>query len=172
MTRKEIMRVMPTNADDVGAARAVVQMGHPAVAPVLREMLRCMRVAQSPVADVFAAFFGELGEAAVPVIAEGLMRENCWLRHQIFTRVLPAWSPGAIRQLVNILTVVATQPDAYDNDLRSVAVLTQYRLADSEWLMKWIAFKKERLDVRGKLLTEREAELRDVQPGAAPNGGP
>ncbi len=159
MTRNELMRLMPANGDDVAAATAVVELGYPAVAPVMRDMVRWMRVAESSVADTFARFFAEVGAPAVNGIAEGLMRGNCWLRHRVFCQILPKWSPELIRQLTNVLTVIATQPDAYDNDLRSVAVLAKHRLADHEWLKKWVAFKKERMATRNELLTQVEEQL-------------
>lgn len=90
MTRKELMRMMPANADDMAAAERIIEMGYPEIVPVMRDMVNTMRVAESPVADVFAAYFGRLGQAAVQAIGQGLMKENCWLRLRIFTVVLPA----------------------------------------------------------------------------------
>lgn len=170
MTRKELMRLMPANADDVAAAIAVVQLGHGAVAPVMRDMVRWMRVGESAVADTFAQFLAEVGAPAVNVVAEGLMRENCWLRHRAFCQILPKWPPELIRQLSNVLTMIATQPDAYDNDLRSVAVLAKHRLADQEWLKKWVAFKKERMATRSDLLSQVEQQLSRGQPADEANG--
>jgi hypothetical protein len=159
MTRKELMRMMPTNGDDLSSAARIVELGHPAVVPVLRDMVMWMRVAESVVADRFARFFAELGEPAVEAISQGLQRENCWLRHRVFVQVLPCWRPETIKRLTNILTVVATQPDAYNNDLRSVSILIKYRLAESEWLRGWLSFKKERLVERFDLLKQVEEEL-------------
>ncbi len=170
MTRKELMRLMPENADDVATATAVVELGHPGVAPVMRDMVRWMRVAESPVADIFARFFAKVGAPAVSVIAEGLMRENCWLRHRTFCQILPKWSSELISPLTNVLTMIATQPDAYDNDLRSVAVLAKHRLAEPKWLKEWAAFKKERMAIRDDLLRQVEQELTSVQQGDEPNG--
>lgn len=169
MTRKELMRLMPANADDVAAATTIVELGHPSVAPVMRDMVRWMRVAESPVADTFARFITEVGAPAVSVIAEGLMRENCWLRHRVCCHILPKWSPDLIRQLTNVLTMIATQPDAYDNDLRSVAILAKHRLAESNWLKEWVAFKKDRMATRSDLLGQVERQLSSVQPSAGPN---
>jgi hypothetical protein len=119
-------------------------------------------VAESPVADAFAEYFGRLGEPAVAAISHGLMRENCWLRHRIFETVLPQWSKDAVRQLTNVLTLVATHPDAYDNDLLCVQTLIRHRLADSRWLDEWLAFKRERWNVRNELLVTVEKELKSI----------
>lgn len=150
---------MPKNAEDIEAATRIVELGFPAISPVFRDMVACMRVAESPVADAFADFFGRLGAPALQAIAAGLGKENCSLRHRIFTRVLPLWPSDLIAALTNILTTVATQPDAYDNDLRCLVLLAKNRLADKQWISGWVAFKKERLAERNKLIQQLEAEL-------------
>jgi hypothetical protein len=156
------MLMMPANAADLSAAMRVIEVGYPTIAPVMRDMVRWMRVAESPVADAFAAFFGCLGVAAVGVIGEGLRKDNCWLKHRIFTKILPAWPADAVRPLTNDLTMTATHPDAYDNDLRSMVVLIQHRLADPKWLREWLSFKKERLAARSTLLIGVEEQLKTV----------
>jgi hypothetical protein len=163
MTRKELMRMMPKNADDIAAAECIIAIGHPAIAPVMRDMVDTMRVAQSPVADAFAAYLGRLGQAAVQPIGQGLMKENCWLRHRIFTIVLPQWPKDVVAQLRNLLTMVATHPDAYDNDLLCVQLLIHHRLADLTWLEDWLIFKRERWTARNELLLTIEQELKHAQ---------
>jgi hypothetical protein len=159
MTRKELLRLMPANAEDIQAAARVLELGYPALRPIFRDMASCMRVAESPVADKFADFFGRLGRPALEIIGEGLGKENCWLRHRIFTRVLPTWPSDLIAALANILTMIATQPDAYDNDLRCVLLLAKNHLVDKRWLSDWIGFKKERMAERDKLIRQIAAEL-------------
>lgn len=153
------MRIMPANGQDVSAARRIVELAYPTVAPVLGDMMKWMRVADSPVADVFAAFFAKLGDPSLAVIAEGLRKDNCWLRHQILTIVLPNWSDSAVGRLRDVLSMIATHPDAYDNDIRSVAVLVKLQLVDRGWLRDWVRFKRERWQVRDGLLKEVEKEL-------------
>jgi hypothetical protein len=165
MNRKELMRLMPANANDIAGAERIIQIGYPEIAPVMRDMVNEMRVAESPVADAFAAYFARLGQPAVYAIGQGLMRENCWLRHRIFTTVLPQWAVDVVRQLTNVLTMVATQPDAYDNDLLCVQLLIRHHLAVPGWLGHWLDFKRERWDDRNKLLLEVERELKNVQQG-------
>lgn len=163
MTRKELMRIMPANAEDITAAERIIALGYPEIAPVMRDMVSTMRVAKSPVADVFAAYFGRLGPAAVQTIGQGLMKENCWLRHRIFTVVLPQWPREVVAQLRDLLTMVATHPDAYDNDLLCVQLLIHHRLADLDWLGQWLTFKRDRWTVRNELLLTVEKELKNAQ---------
>ncbi len=151
---------MPANGDDLLAAQHIVELGFPTVRPVMSDMVKWMRVAHSPVADTFADFFGRLGTPALSAIEKGIFPENCWLRHQVFTRVLPLWSSDAIRALTHTLTMIATQPDAYNNDLRSAAMLAKHSLADKQWLADWLGFKRDRLAERNELLHQIEAELK------------
>ncbi len=76
LSRKELIRMMPSNGDDLEGAGRIVELGYPAVKPIMRDMVGWMRVAESPVADTFAAFFGRLGEPAVPAIQAGLDGSN------------------------------------------------------------------------------------------------
>lgn len=162
MTRKELMRIMPANADDIAAAERIIEIGYPEIAPVMRDMVNAMRVAKSPVADAFAEYFGRLGHVAAQEIGKGLMKDNCWLRHRIFAVVLPQWPKEAIAQLKDILTMVATHPDTFDNDLLCVQLLIEHHLADPDWLSQWLSFKRERWEVRNELLRKVEDELKSA----------
>lgn len=163
MDRKELLRMMPRNASDTDAARLVVGLGYPAIEPIHRDMIQAMRVAESPVADVFADYFAEVGGVSAPAVAEGLHRENCWLRHRLFTRVFPAWPDADLGGLRNILTMVATHPDAYDNDVRCVCLLAERGLADLDWLAEWLDFKRERMVERDTLMNRATTIIKQVQ---------
>ena len=169
MNRKELLRLMPRNAADLESARQIIDLGYPVIEPVHCDMIQAMRVAESPVADVFADYFGEVGASAVPAVAEGLNRENCWLRYRLFTRVLPFWSDSALSGLLNILTMVATQPDAYDNDVRCVGLLAERGLADIDWLAQWLEFKQDRMKERDTLMKGVSNVIKQAQHGIGPN---
>lgn len=152
MTRKELIRLLPRDGTDLDAARKFMTLGHPLVDPALPEVMRFLRLADSPVADAFTEFVAEIGEAALPAIAKALGRENCWLRHRVFCKILPRWPDASIGKLRNILTLIATQPDAYDNDVRCVELLAKRGLADPQWLQDWLNFKQARWAERNELL--------------------
>lgn len=163
MNRKELMSIMPKNAADLPAAMRIIELNYPTVGPVMRDMVQCMRVAESPVADAFAKFFGRLGAPAISVIATGLRKNNCWLRHRILTEIISQWPLDVVKQLSLDLTMLATQPDAYDNDLRCIALLAKFQLAETKWLQEWISFKKDRIADRNKLLVEAEKTIKSFQ---------
>ena len=157
------MRMMPVDAHDIAGAERVIEIGYPEIGPVMRDMVNTMRVGESPVADAFAAYFGQLGEGAVDAIGQGLMRENCSLRHRVFTMVLPHWPPEAVRRLTVVLGMVMSQPDAWDNDLLCMEILARNRMIDLKGIGEWLSFKKRRWALRGELLRKVEETLRNVQ---------
>jgi hypothetical protein len=159
--------MMPRNASDTEAARLVVPLGYPALEPIHRDMIQAMRVAESPVGDIFADYFADVGGSSAPAVAEGLNREDCWLRHRLFTRVLPSWSDSDLGGIRNILTAVATHPDAYDNDVRCVCLLAERGLADLDWLAQWLDFKRERMADRDKLVHRAAKIIEQAQQGGA-----
>src|ERR1041384_7373535 len=96
MNRRELMRLMPRDGQDVAAAQHIVDLGYPAVAPVLPDIVRWLRVAESRVADMFADLLAVLGAPAAEAVAwGGLNPDNCWARHRILCRVLPRWPDEA-----------------------------------------------------------------------------
>lgn len=169
MDRKELLRLMPRNASDLEGAKRILDKGYPAIAPVHRDMIQSMRVAESPVADAFAAYFAEVGGAAASEIGEALHKENCWLRHRFFSRVFPSWSDSELSGLRNILTMIATQPDAYDNDVRCVGLLAERRLADNDWLAQWLEFKRDRMKQRDALIQQVSDTIAQAQQAVIPN---
>jgi len=157
---------MPKNATDIEGANRIIELGYPVIEPVHTDMIYSMRVADSPVGDAFSAYFAQVGASAAPAVAEGLQRENCWLRHRLFTKVFPAWSDTALAGLRNILTMVATHPDANDNDVRCVGLLAERGLADPNWLAEWLEFKKDRMVERDQLVQAVSKIIKEAQQGA------
>ncbi len=155
---------MPRNAADTEGAAKIIAMGYPMIEPIHRDMVLCMRVADSLVGNAFAAYFADTGGAAAPAISEGLQRENCWLRHRFFTIVLPAWSDHDLAGIANMLTMVATQPDAFNNDIRCVGLLAERGLADPSWLSDWIGFKRERMRERAQLIEKVSDVINKAHP--------
>ena len=143
----------------------LVALGYPTVEPVLPDIVRWLRVADSPVADAFSAFLAEIGEPAVNVICwRGLHPANSWVRNRILREVLPRWPREAIQRLTFMLTTTATQPDAHNNDLLTVQLLARHQLVDVEWLRGWLAFKEERLAERSDLLRRVKEEMAGREP--------
>ena len=156
MKRKELVSVIPQDAQDVENARRMMRLGYPAIAPVMRDLFNLMRVQDSPAADLLAEYFGTLGKAISDDVAKALAKENCWIRRRILRTIISGWSAEDLETLKVELCCVATQPDAYDNDIHALLLIRRHGLAEDKWIKQWKAFKRERLESRNQLLRTLE----------------
>lgn len=146
---------MPKDKSDFSAARAIVSLGYPTVAPIMRDMLLCLRVCDSTVADIFAKFFAEVTPQPVELIAKHIGTRSETLRNRILVDVLPSWPHEAIQALSMNLTTLATHPDISNNDLECFRLILKHELAEKKWVRQWLKFRKgqaaERVDQLKKL---------------------
>lgn len=156
MTRKELIRLMPEDAHDEQGAKKVIAAGYPAIAPIMRDLINLMPVAESPAADRIAEYFGTIGSRVAKDIAKGLSKQNCWLRHRILTKTISRWPSDAIRQLIAPLSCIATQPDAYNNDILALSIVREFKLADEQWIKQCVSFKRSAWAQRSTLLKKLE----------------
>lgn len=159
MKRKELITQMPKNKDDSDAARAIVQLGYPAVEPILGDMLLWLRVYNSPVADIFAKYFAELSPQPVELVAKHIGTQSETLRNRILVDILPAWPHEAIQRLSINLTTLATHPDISNNDLECFKLIVKHDLAERKWVRQWFEFRKGQAVDRVHLFEELEKEL-------------
>lgn len=158
MNRKEIVPFFPHNAHDIENAKQIIKLGYPTIAPVMRDLFSLMRVYDSPAADLIAEYFGTLGKIIANDVSKTLSKENCWIRHRILSMIIPSWSADDIEQLKICLCCIATQPDAYDNDILALSIIRKYSLAEEVWIKQWISFKRERWSARDKQLQQLEIQ--------------
>ncbi|OGV49556.1 MAG: hypothetical protein A2017_16360 [Lentisphaerae bacterium GWF2_44_16] len=173
--------MIPRDRDDVTAANELLELGFPEIAPILREMLYCLRVSKSPVADIFCNFFAILGSSdksklTIPVqqgrrrladcsvvdaIASALSCHNTQesIRNRIVTDILPYWTKENIVPLTSNLSMIATWPDCLNSDLLSLKLLLRHNLVDMNWIRQWLQFKIDHLKKRGELIAEIQSEL-------------
>ena len=160
MDAKQLRHVMPKNAQDAAAAIDLVALGADELAPVIPEMLRHLKHHDSPVSAEFCAFFAQHGERYAEHVVAALSRATMpEVKHAILAAVLPAWSRDSVAQLAGVLSMLATNPDAWNNDLLSIRLLARHRLADAKWLRQWVDFKLERLNDRAQLAQRVAAEI-------------
>ena len=158
MKRKELIALMPKNQDDAEAARALVQLGYPTVEPILRDMLLWLRVAKSPVADIFAKFFAELDPPPIELLAKQIGTSSETLRNGILN-ILQAWPREAVQQLNLQLTMLATHPDILNNDIECFRLILKHELADKDWVRQWLGFRKDQAVERVRLFEELEKQI-------------
>ncbi len=151
---------MPKNAQDIAAAKELVALGPDELATVIPEMLRHLKHHDSPVSAEFCAFFAAHGERYIERVVAVLSRATLpEVKHAILANVLPSWSRDGVAQCTGVLSMLATNPDAFNNDLLSIQLLAQHHLADAKWLRQWVDFKLGRLSERAKLAKRVAAEI-------------
>ena len=161
MDRKQLVPLMPRDKSDVDSARALVALGHPALKPVYPEILRRLKDHDSPVAEIFMEFFASAGETVAPEVGRALMSSRMpELKYKLVSRVLPHWPRQAVEQVASALQMLVTHTDAYDTDLWCIRLLARHQLCDTQWLLQWLDFKRERYERYLKFARELRAELK------------
>ena len=82
MTKIEaLVQFVPKDKHDTATARAAVQAGYPAIAPVLPELMAWLQDYNWPVAKVLAPFLATLGIALLPQVQAVLVSDDLiWKR--------------------------------------------------------------------------------------------
>lgn len=138
---------MPRNGDDVDRARYIVSLGYARLEPVINDMLRWLRVSESPVADVFIDFFSENGTLASEAVSRILRTSRLSvLRYVIVTRVLPDWPRQAIEKLEGSLSGFVTDSGEPETALKSLELMIKHELGNKDWLKGWLEFIMERME--------------------------
>jgi hypothetical protein len=70
MTEVELRALLPRHKCDCERAKAIIDLGYPAVAPVLRDLLAWLRDCNWPVSHSIASFLVAVGEPTVPLVRE------------------------------------------------------------------------------------------------------
>ena len=138
---------MPRDKNDAACAQALIALGYPATQPVIQEMLRWLRTDESPVAEVFIAFFAAHGLLVAEEVRDALRssRQGHW-KYVIVTRVLPEWPRPALEQVASELAVLMTHSEEPETALMALTLLTKYELMDKEGLKQWLDFIADRLE--------------------------
>jgi hypothetical protein len=79
MTEVELRALLPRHKSDCERAHAIIAVGYPDVAPVLRDLLGWLRDCNWPVSHPIAPFLASVGEPVAPLIWEVLQgNDNIW----------------------------------------------------------------------------------------------
>src|SRR4051794_23281462 len=71
----DVQHLIPQNKFDLKRAQAAVEVGYPAVAPILPELLEWLQDYNWPVAHILAPFLASIGE---PLVPHGSPRSKPW----------------------------------------------------------------------------------------------
>lgn len=96
-------RLLPATKHSTESARALVDLGYPAVAPVLPAMFEWMQDFNWPVAKVFAPFLASLGMRCREEIEFVLHSNDSMWKYWVLEEVVAKMSPESIAGLTPLL---------------------------------------------------------------------
>ncbi len=132
MKRKELVKLLPKNRNDVEAAKSIVQLGSPLIDPVFKDMLLFLRVSNSPVADIFSTYFANLLPQPIELIGDHIGTHSELLRNNILVNIVKNWPIESIRLLNHKLTTYATHPDTSNNDVECLELVIAQQTPSSK----------------------------------------
>jgi hypothetical protein len=102
--------LLPRHKSDCEHAHAIIALGYPAVAPVLRELLEWLQDGNWPVSHSVGPFLASIGEPVIPLIREVFRgNDNQW-KYWCIDRVVMGFPPELAEQLRQELQRIAFHP--------------------------------------------------------------
>jgi hypothetical protein len=146
MDKRDLKRLLPVDQNDEATAKHLVSLGIDAIRPIVPDMLRWLRVSDSPVERVFSEFFAVHGEKVANEVNAALSgNEVGTMKYVVVTKVLPRWPKSAVAILSQSLQLMVTHSDFPEVAIMSLTLLDKHGLADHKWLSGWLDFIVERL---------------------------
>ena len=146
MERSELTKLLPKNSSDVDGARAILALGYPTVAPVLKSLFQWLETSGSDVDLLMRPFFASLGEPAVELVAEALSSPSKPARKAaLLQHVLPSWPREVLAHIEPQLKALIQDYDYYGLDAWALKLLIEKGLARDEDLEGWRRIKITRL---------------------------
>lgn len=152
MDRSQLLRLMPRDKNDVDGARTIVDIGLPAAAPILPDIIRQLRVHDSVVAQLFAALLANQPEHCWQHINHELhFGRDDGTKHVIVALIIPQWPLAWLAKVASGLQTTLTHTNFFDTDLRCIDLLERHALCERAWLKSWLDFKSRRLSAHSTL---------------------
>lgn len=143
--RKNLAAQLPRNRDDIESAKALAQIGYPAIEPLARQMIDWLKSNGSPVEMVMREFFVVAQEHALPAVRHALRSRHDLLRHSVVANVIAKWPRELVANLTSELQMLAAGSSFYGTDILALELLASHGLSDRDWLLQWATFKRKRL---------------------------
>ncbi|KRC36026.1 hypothetical protein ASE28_00285 [Acidovorax sp. Root219] len=139
--------LLPKNSNDVAAAQHLVELGYPAVEPVLKSLFQWLETSGSPVEMVMRRFFAELGAPALDLVRDALtVKIKPVRKHALLRFVLPFWPRSLIAELEQELMALVHGTDVYGLDIHALSLLMRNQVGHAGELESWYRFKTQRLE--------------------------
>jgi hypothetical protein len=103
--------LLPTTKHETDKASALVQLGWPAVAPVVPQILEWLQDSNWPVSQVFQPFLVSIGPSIARQVSAVLSRQDGNWKYNLLSTVV-SQSPGLARALRPQLERLAEHPSA------------------------------------------------------------
>ncbi|MEZ5344476.1 MAG: DUF5071 domain-containing protein [Pyrinomonadaceae bacterium] len=88
MDSSDIRLLIPKDKHDIENAQRAIEIGYPAVEPILPELLEWLQDLNWPVARVLAPFLSSVGKPLVPYICEIFKTDDDMWKYWIITTIL------------------------------------------------------------------------------------
>jgi len=110
MMEVDLRALLPRHKSDCERAKAIVALGYPAVAPVLRDLLGWLQDCNWPVSHSIAPFLASVGEPVVPLIREVFQGDDDIWKYWCIERIVMGFQRDVAEQLLPDLQRIAFHP--------------------------------------------------------------
>ena len=116
MNEPELRALIPETKHSLDKAQKLVDLGYPAVAPVLREIFEWVQDINWPVAKIFAPFLANIGQHCHEHIEFVLMSDDSMWKYWVLEEIVAKMEPDDRRALRPLL--LRAQEHLSEADLR------------------------------------------------------
>jgi hypothetical protein len=110
MTSTHLHDLLPRHKSDFDHAQAIVELGHPAVAPVLRDLLTWLQDGNWPISRPIGTFLVSIGEPMIPLIREVFQGNDTIWKYWCIDRLILEFPKELAEQFRPELERFAYQP--------------------------------------------------------------
>lgn len=93
-----MQHLIPQGKADLDRARAAVETGYPAVAPILAELTTWLQDCNWPVAHILIPFLASIGAPMAPHVSRVLKTDDHVWKYWILQLIMPSLPEGAAQQ--------------------------------------------------------------------------
>lgn len=106
----DLSALLPQGPDDVERARALIDLGYPAVAPVLPTLMAWVQDMRWPVARIIAPFLASLGDEVLPEVHRVLSSNDVVWKYWCLWAIVRELPTPALEELRPVLIRLSRSP--------------------------------------------------------------
>jgi hypothetical protein len=116
LTEVDLRALLPRHRSDEERANAIITLGYPAVAPVLRELLAWLKDGNWPISQPIARFLASIGSPIVPLIQEVFQSDDDIWKYWCIERVVMNFPKNVASQMRPDLQRLAYHPSIQESE--------------------------------------------------------